>query len=58
MLGGISSKMNVPRIASVELILQLECQKTYIARRKQMFREMINHILCLVKEWPVSYLVN
>ena len=25
MLGGISSKMNVPRKAAVELILQLEC---------------------------------
>ena len=36
--GGISSKMNVPRKAAVELILQLECRKTasYIARRKQL----------------------
>ena len=28
--GGISSKMNVPRIAAVELILILECRKLYL----------------------------
>ena len=39
MLRSISSKMNVPRKAAVELILQLESRlktASYIARRKQL----------------------
>ena len=28
--GGISSKMNVPRLSAVELILQLECLNSYL----------------------------
>ena len=44
--GGISSKMNVPRKATVELILQLECWKQLLIKLEE------NHYIKVERPWP------
>ena len=46
MLRGISSKMNVPRKAAVELILQLECWKRLLIYLEE------NNYVKVERPWP------
>ena len=46
MLPGISSKMNVPRKAAVELILQLECWKRLLIKLEE------NNYVKVERPWP------